>query len=184
MFLFWNIKHLHSFWLENWEHLPRQLESVPLKKKKNGCKSPEIPLKHIRVLDLKYISGSRRAAGNIHSSSSAYEFPGFGGSELPARCDALQVIRSGYADGPRHLKFHHPNHFMSRSFMQLWSVWLSCGMADSHSDPPADWCPYTVDAWHRKWGDCCTMWCSNILMSGGWSSKSKCARQKIGPMNK
>lgn len=137
--------------------------------------------------DLKSISGSRRAAGNTHCSSSAYEFSTmleFGDSELPTRCDALQVIRSGYANGPEYLKFHHANHFMSRSFMQLWSVWLSCGMADSLSASPADWCPYAVDSLRRKGDDCYSMRCSNILMFGSCGYESKCERRKIRQMNK
>lgn len=142
------------------------LRASNLKKKQK----PETPPKHIWVLDLKSISGSSRAAGNTHCSSSAYEFPTtpeFEDSELPTRCVALEVIRSGYADGPEYLKFHHANHFMSRSFMQLWSVWLSCGMADSLSASPADWCPYAVDSSRRKGGACYSMRGLNILMSGG-----------------
>lgn len=173
-----DLKELTEFASTVWQ---RQTKN----KNKNGCKSPETPAKHIRVLHLKSISSSRRAAGNTFCSS-AYEFPTtleFGDSELPIRCNALQVIRSGYADGPEYLKFHHANHFMSRSFMQLWSVWLSCGMADSLCASPADWCPYAVDSMLRKVGDCYSIRYLNILMSGGCGYESNCARLKIRQMN-
>lgn len=64
--------------------------------------------------------------------------------------------------------------------MQLWSVWLSCGMADSLSASPADWCPYAVDSSRRKGGDCYSMRCLNILMSGGCSYESSLQDARLG----
>lgn len=84
----------------------------------HGCKSLVIPLKHITVLGGSEINCRLQTScwEYSHCSSLRINFQqrrSLERCDLPTRCSAFKIIRSGYADRPWSLKFHYTNHFMS-----------------------------------------------------------------------